>query len=311
MNKIVCLLSFLAFTLKGFSQLADSCKPHYLLPIKELRLTNGKLAYIEAGKGKTIIFIHGLGGSIRHWEKSIINLSDRFHCIAIDLPGYGASDTLVEKTADILQAYAKQIFELLQAKNINRFCIAGHSMGGQLAIIMALQQPQNIEKLMLLAPAGLETFTQKEGDILKQATTFTALLNQSKQQISATYFRNFFQLNTDAEKIIYERQQKKDCPNYPIYCQAISDGVKGMLFHKVADSIHALKMPVLLVFGKNDQLIPNPYLHPSLQKEQLINEAQNKIPNCKTIWLPAAGHLLQVEKNEEINQQIHDFLTKN
>ena len=73
----------------------DSCRPHYGKPVRMAKIEGMNLAYVEEGKGKTILFVHGLGGNLSHWLKLMPLLADNYHCIAVDLPGYGFSDKVL------------------------------------------------------------------------------------------------------------------------------------------------------------------------------------------------------------------------
>ncbi|HVE60445.1 MAG TPA: alpha/beta fold hydrolase, partial [Chitinophagaceae bacterium] len=172
----------LFLTKLSFSQ--DSCLPRYDLPVKHLLVAeNIKMAYVEKGKGETIICIHGLGGNLSHWQKNISELSAKFHCIAVDLPGYGHSDKSFSTDKDQLQFYADAIQNFLEKRNLKRVVLAGHSMGGQIATILALQQPHLISKLILVAPAGLETFTEAEAKMMTAATPATVFEKQDESVI--------------------------------------------------------------------------------------------------------------------------------
>lgn len=286
----------------------QSCLPNYNHPVKTIQLSFGKLAYIEKGKGKTILFIHGLGGNSSHWEKSVKELSSTYKCIAIDLPGYGYSDKQIDtKGKDQLQFYADVISEFLQKKKIKKVILAGHSMGGQIAVIASLQN-KKVKKLILAAPAGFETFTEKEAQLLIASTPPAAFEKQDEPVIRNNFKLNFYQQPADAEQLIQDRLRMKTCADFNFYCRAVSNGVKGMLAHPVKESLKMINIPVLILFGANDALIPNRYLHPGLTTETLIKEAVALIPNCKVEIIQQAGHLFQFEKNSEVNNIIQQFL---
>ncbi|MEK7225120.1 MAG: alpha/beta fold hydrolase, partial [Bacteroidota bacterium] len=187
MKKLIAISFFIIYTCTVAAQ--DNCLPVYNQPVKTIQLSSGKLAYVEKGKGQVILFIHGLGGNLSHWLKAVDGLSLSYKCIAIDLPGYGWSDKQVDtKAKDQLQFYAETISEFLQKKKIRKAILAGHSMGGQTAIITALQN-KRVKKLILFAPAGLEIFTEKEGQLLTGATPAAVFEKQDEWAI-----RNNFKL---------------------------------------------------------------------------------------------------------------------
>ena len=306
MKKLVNILILIFSFVNPNAQ--QSCLPKYDLPGKTIELSSGKMAYIEKGKGQTILFIHGLGGNISHWQKLVEGLSGSFRCIAIDLPGYGRSQWQINANGkDQLQFYADAVAEFLQRKKINKVILAGHSMGGQIAIILALQN-KRVKKLLLIAPAGLETFNEKEAQLLITSTPGSAFEKQDEVVIRNNFKINFYQQPADAERLIQERIQLKTCTDFKLYCETVSNGVKGMLAHPVKDSLKNLSMPVLIVFGANDGLIPNKYLHPAMKTADLANQSASEIRNCKVEMIADAGHLVQFEKVAELKTVIKNFL---
>lgn len=306
MIKLYMMLFLLA--IGGSSNAQDSCLPKYDLPVKTIKLSSGKLAYVQKGKGSVVLFIHGLGGNISHWTKSVNELSADFKCIAIDLPGYGYSDRITAiKEKELLQFYADVISEFLKKKKIKKVFLAGHSMGGQIAIINALQN-KRVKKLILAAPAGFETFTEKEMQLLIASTAPAVFEKQEEIVIRNNFKLNFFQQPADAEKLIQDRLQMKSCNGFKLYCETVSEGIKGMLKHPVKDALQNLTIPVLILYGANDALIPNKYLHPALKTAELVKQCAGLIPNCKVAIIENAGHLVQFEKSSETNNIIKNFL---
>ena len=306
MKKISTILVVMLFASVASAQ--NSCLPKYNLPVKTIELSTGKLAYVEKGKGKTILFIHGLGGNLSHWLKSVNELSAAYKCIAIDLPGYGWSDKNVDTNRqDRLQFYADAIGEFLKKKKIKKAILVGHSMGGQTAIIAALQN-KSINKLILVAPAGLETFTEKEAQLLITSTPASFFEKQDEAVIRNNFKLNFFEQPADVEQLIEDRLSMKKCSDFALYSQTVSAGIKGMLAHPVKDSLQYLKIPVMIIFGANDMLIPNRYLHAAAKTKELARQSAALIPNGKVEIIEKAGHMVQFEKNKEINTLIKNFL---
>ena len=306
MKIVIPILTFILYSTISVGQ--NKCLPSYDLPIKTTQLSFGNLAYVEKGNGQTILFIHGLGGNISHWLKSVEELSKQYQCIAIDLPGYGWSDNNVDKTnIDKLQFYVDVIKEFIVQKKLKKLVIIGHSMGGQIAVITALQD-KNIEKLVLVTPAGFETFTESEGNFLINATPASYFEKQDENVIRNNFKSNFVQQPTDIEQLIQYRLDIRTCDHFKAYCETVSSGIKGMLNHPIKDSLSHLKLPVLLVYGANDLLIPNRFLHPNLKTDELFKQVSNLIQNCKIEMIPQTGHMVQFENNSSINQLIRDFI---
>ena len=287
----------------------DSCYSDYGMPIKKVSLTDGsQLTYVEKGKGKVIVFIHGLGGNISHWTKNIQELSKTYRCIAVDLPGYGYSTDANKNDSDQLAFYADALIQLSKKLNLKNITIAGHSMGGQVAVIAALAHPELIKQLILVDPAGLETFTESERKLFISFSTPTFFKNQDEVIIRKNFKSNFYDQPADAEKLIRYRLALIKCAGFDEYTKTLVKGVRGMLSHPVKNSLNKLEQKVLLVFGENDNLIPNKLLHPSLKQDDIIRIATENIKNIKVEIIPKAGHMLPFERPDELNQTIKNFL---
>ncbi|MEN0006821.1 MAG: alpha/beta fold hydrolase, partial [Bacteroidota bacterium] len=119
------------------------------------------IAYVDEGEGsKTLLFVHGLGSYLRAWDKNISVLSKDYRCIAVDLPGYGKSSK--GNYAFDMQFFAQALQQFIQQLDLKEITLVGHSMGGQIAMHVVLDEVAAVEKLVLLAPAGFEVFTDQE-----------------------------------------------------------------------------------------------------------------------------------------------------
>jgi pimeloyl-ACP methyl ester carboxylesterase len=252
--------------------------------------------------------IHGLGGNAAHWKRNIGVLSEQYRCIAIDLPGYGGS-TVVNRAEALAQLdfYAEKIAAMLRKLKMNKAMVMGHSMGGQIAMILALKYPSLISKLILIAPAGLETFTPAEAGIITTYATAGFYEKQDTTAIEKSYRMNFHQMPEEAVALVRERIALKQCEGFLAYCAQIPLGVKGMLGHPVHEQLSGIKQPTLILFGSADALIPNKLLHPGLTVAA-VADAAKQIPGSKTILIPEAGHLVQFEKPAIVNQTILQFI---
>src|SRR5215203_239973 len=291
----------------SFSQ--DSCKPKYELPVQKQQVSGLNMAYVETGKGQSIVFIHGLGGNLSHWIKAVKNLAATYKCIAVDLPGYGYSDKKFSTNEkDQLQFYSDMLTQFIQKKKLKKVVVAGHSMGGQIAIILAIQHPELISKIVLVSPAGLESFTSNEAQVMIGATPASYFEKQDESTIRVSFKQNFYELPKDAENLIQDRLRLKTCNDFTLYTQAVSNGIKGMLNHPVKNDWNKIKQPVLIIYGQNDALIPNKIFHPALTLDSLLKEAMTAMPQAKQVLIANAGHMVPYEKPLETSKAIKEFI---
>jgi pimeloyl-ACP methyl ester carboxylesterase len=247
-------------------------------------------SYSDTGKGKqTIVFLHGLGLNRNIWNPSITLLAQTFRCVSIDLPGHGkSSDITTDGRMSSYVAELKKVIDHLQLKN---FILCGHSMGGQIAVILALQISASIDKLVLVAPAGIETFSTSEALKLKAGTQHIY-----RNPISNEALKHVFpSVNSEKLELLMNEHLEQQHRNFERFSTLIYNSVCGMLDEPVFNYLPHLNMPVHVLYGTNDTAIPNRILHPQLNVADLAIAAKKQIPNCTTELITGFGHYLPVE----------------
>lgn len=288
--------------------LYSQCLPNYGFTTHQIDIDSIKINYVDKGVGKPILMIHGLGGNASHWKKTIESLSATNRCIAIDLPGYGGTGSINSlESKEVLAFYAKVAAQLIKSLQLKNVTVMGHSMGGQVAMILALQEPILISKLILVAPAGLETFTENEAALLVKYATPSLYELQDSTTIVRNYKANFYKSNEETDRLIQERFELKKCSSFKNYCSQIAMGVQGMLASPVKTRLHLIKQKTLIVFGENDALIPNKLLHPTLTVQDIATIG-NQIPTVKIEMIAHAGHLLQLDQPATLIKILKNFL---
>jgi len=280
----------------------------YPFDIKYVSLSEGRnIAYADEGSGEAIIFIHGLGSYLPAWQKNISELKNNFRCIAVDLPGYGKSSKEIHSGS--LEFYGEVVIELMDRLNIKQAVIAGHSMGGQIGIVMALKYPDRISKLILAAPAGFEEFTDGQRQWFRDVMTVELVKTTPTQAIRANLIANFYNMPVDAEFMITDRISMRGAKYFENYCYTVVRSVNGMVDRPVSDLLGNITQPTLILFGENDGLIPNPALNGG-KTEDIAKSGQTKIKGSKLVMIPECGHFLQFEKPNIFNNEILLFISK-
>ena len=288
--------------IKSFDEL------NYKYPVKKVYLPENEftIAYTDEGKGdNTIILIHGLGSYLRAWEKNIGELSKNNRVIAIDLPGYGKSSK--EPHTGMMTFYAGIVNELVKELKLNKVIIGGHSMGGQIGMTTYLKYPQIVKGLVLAAPAGFERFTKGQKQWFRDVMTVDGVRLTTPEAIQNNLASNFFRQPKDADFMVSERMEMRSADDFIPYCYAVVQSVQGMVDNPVIDYLQDIKVPTLILFGENDNLIPNRYLNPGRTVE-IAKYGASKIHNSKLVMIPKTGHFLMFEKPEVFNKETIDFI---
>ncbi|MTB53435.1 alpha/beta fold hydrolase [Lewinella sp. W8] len=267
-----------------------------------------RLAYVDEGKGeRTLVFVHGLGSNLQAWKKNVAALRKDYRCIALDLPGYGKSGK--GEFPYSMDFFAESLDALIRGLELEKVTLVGHSMGGQIAMTLALQRPDYLEKMVLAAPAGLESFSETDRTFFATYVRPEILMATPEAQIKKNFAVNFFDMPEDAQFMIQDRLAlREDSAAYAAYCAMIPRCVMGMLDAPVANRLGAIEVPTLILFGENDQLIPNKILHPTLTVATVAEVGEKGIPGAQLSFLPESGHFVQWEKSDRFNTYLRQFI---
>lgn len=284
---------------------------NYPFPVKYATVLDGiELAYVDEGRGDhTLLFIHGLGSYLPAWTKNIASLKEQYRCVAIDLPNYGKSRP--GNYFFSVSFFARTVDAFIKKLGLENVVLVGHSMGGQIAMTMALDLDTDIEKIVLIAPAGFETFNEAEKQWLRQVYTPALILSATDEQIKQNFDLNFAsgQLPADAW-FMYEdrRRMREDLVYYTSYSMMISMCVSSMLDQPVFDRLHQVLIPTMVIFGREDQLIPNRILHPDQTAAAVAERGRARLPESDLSLLSPCGHFVQWECAGRVNSHIRAFV---
>ena len=264
--------------------------------------------YLEAGGEKPVmIMVHGLASNAKAYLKLIPELEDQFHIYAIDLPKFTDRE---DKSLVGMESFADLIHDFMDKKGIQTVTLCGHSMGGQVAMHFSKKYPDSVDQLVLLAPAGLEKFSEKDYTWFKTYITPQTYLALPDPMIKRNFDVNFYggQLPEDASFMFEDRMKiKEDSTTYTRYIDYVVHSIFAMLDEPISDFQEDITTPTLIMYGDQDQLIPNKILHPDMS-EQTLQEEADKIPNASFSTIDNAGHFLQWDNPQQVAERIIHFI---
>ena len=268
---------------------------------------NTRIAYMDEGEGEqTILFVHGLANYAPVWKKNIDYLKQHFRCIALDLPGNGLSDRNNHQFS--MAFFAQTIQHFIVEAKLKRVCLAGHSMGAQIAMTALLANPTCAEKLLLFAPAGLESFTALDKTMYYTTLHFLDYLSSEENSLRRTMENSFYKLPPQANDMINELSRLLQKDNLRYYRAMIDTCIKSMLEDEVYTSLEKISVPTLVFFGTEDALIPNKLIH-HITIKKMATDAIKRMPNAELTLIEHCGHFVHWEKAEEVNLSVVKFLT--
>ncbi|NMO17344.1 alpha/beta hydrolase [Pyxidicoccus fallax] len=289
------------------------------LPLKEIALqyntaTVPEVAYVDlpgaTPEAKTVVFIHGLGSYLKFWRSQL----DVFHqqgyrVIAVDLPGYGKSDK-PGTFPYTMEAMADVVRELVNALGLDKPILAGHSMGGQTSLSYAIRYPDALSGLVLVSPAGFEKFSWKEKAWFERVMSTEFIKTAPESAIWGSVRQgNFMTWRPELEWLIEERVRLARSPEFDSYAYANVRTVRGLAHNDfVRDNLHHVTVPTLIVYGTDDRLIPNPFLHGG-EARDIMEYGASRIPGAKLVPLKGCGHTVQLDCPARFNEAVLPFVS--
>lgn len=260
-----------------------------------LNLNNFQLFYEDSGSGKeTIVFSHGLLWSGRMFADQVRHLQDRYRVITYDHRGQGRSEA--PPTGYDMDTLTEDALALLDALQIERCHFAGLSMGGFVALRLAIRQPERIQSLILM-----ETTAQAEP--AENAPRYRLLNNIVKllgpwavkgPVMKIMFGKTFLQ---DPARKEQRRYWERELTNNK---KTITRAVQGVIDREPvpADQLATITCPTLILVGDEDvATVP--------AKAEYLHE---HIPNSQLVYIPRAGHTSSVEEPAAVNKAIDEFL---
>lgn len=251
---------------------------------------------------EVLLLLHGLAGDSTFWRYNIpFWTNQKFRVIAVDIHGIN-TDTMPKKPS--IEYLARTISALMEFLNIPCYHIVGHSMGGQIAIFMTYWHPNRVKSLHLLAPAGFEYFSQKDIAYLEpKLTPKFALTAFTNRLMSITY--HFHKWKTEWEW--FHELHQRYFTQIETYPQHIAAMMKNMLYEPIYDILPYINIPTQVLAGKNDNLIPNFFIHQD-SIQTVMQNGVSKMKKARLMLLEKAGHNLMIENNDDINRKIAYFI---
>lgn len=261
----VCLIALTLLLVKGDLPL-DQLEEKYAGPPSQFIEVEGmNVHFRDQGSGYPLVLLHGTAASLHTWEGWVTALSDTFRIIRPDLPAFGLTGPHPEHDYRI-SAYVAFLHAFLEKLNVDKFALAGNSLGGFIAWRYALRYPQQVEKLILVDASGYPEYDKPPPLVFRLAQT--PLLNKALTKISLR------SLVEKSLKDVYVDDSKVSAELVDRYYELslrpgnrdafVARANTGMSDH--FEQIDQLPMPVLLMWGEQDAWVPVAHLERFAEK---------------------------------------------
>lgn len=258
-----------------------------------------EIAYEAQGSGHPLVLIAGIGYGGWFWHRIVPDLAGHFRVITFDNRGAGASSK--PPGPYTVPAMAADAAGLLEALGIENAWVMGHSLGGFIAQELAVTRPDLVDKLILastnhgganviaITPEALEVLTDRQGDpgeLIRRGVAIAAAPGFAERRPEIWQQVIDYRLSDPVPPAQYAAQV------------AAGMGMAALSDEQVAERMAAIRMPVLILFGEGDRVVPP-------GNARLMAE---KLPDARVKILPGTGHLFPIEDPAATVEAILDFL---
>ncbi|RYE36855.1 MAG: alpha/beta hydrolase [Sphingobacteriaceae bacterium] len=239
--------------------------------------------YIEQGSGEVLLLLHGLMGALSNWEYVIEEFSKDYRVIIPMLPIYELPLLTIG-----VKTLSKFVHKFIQYKKLENVTVLGNSLGGHVGLIYALNHPEKLKAMVLAGSSGLYenafggSFPRRESyDFIREKVEYT-----------------FYSPETATKELVDDVYESVNNRHKIIRLLAMA---KSAIRHNMAKDLHKIKMPVALIWGKNDKITP----------PEVAVEFSQLLPNAELTWVDECGHAPMMEQPEVFNRLLKVFLDKN
>lgn len=242
-----------------------------------------KYTFIEKGEGHPMVLLHGLMGGLSNFEKMASYFSERGYKVYIpQLPVY---DLPVLNTN--LTSIAKFVGKFIKEEIGKPVTLVGNSMGGHIALIASIGRPERVHSLVLTGSSGL--YERSFGDSFPR--------KGDKEYIKRKTAEVFFDPKVATDELVDE------------VFAVVNDRMKGIktvmlarsaIKHNMLKDLPNIKCPTCIIWGKQDNVTP----------PDVAEEMHRQIPNSDLFWIDQCGHAAMMEKPDEFNEILYNWLEK-
>ena len=257
-----------------------------------LPVAGGELYYEVAGAGEPVVLIHGGFGDRRMWDDQFEVLARDYQVLRYDHRGFGRSPA-----PDTTYSPVRDLIALLDRAEMDRAHIVGNSLGGALAITFAILHPERVRSLTVVA-SGADGFRYPQSDI-EAITEVVALMRGGKKEEALTkWLANPMLAVVNTEPAVKEKVERMVRENAGIW--TMDAWPQQPLTPSARERLGRLRVPTLVVIGDRD----------AASVRRFADSTARMIPDAERVVMTGTDHLPHMEKPDEFNRMLLEFLAE-
>ena len=283
-------------------------KRHRRLDLEQIEVESDDMrlsSYVTGSTGPAIVMLHGLGGTKVSMLPLVPDLAPRYRIIVPDLPGHGESEK-VPRTDYTPRFYARHIRRLMDVLDVPDAVVVGNSLGGRIALELAVRSPDRVTGLVLLA-AAVPGFRARYvlGFTRVIPSEWGGLPFPSRERWMQMAIRRLFADPTQLPEDGFAAAADEFIRVYqsPVARMAFFDSLRHVLMEQPRPfwaRMAKVRVPALVVWGEEDRLVP---IRLGLKLAEVL-------PRSELLVLPGVGHVPQFEAQAETQRAVEAFLAR-
>ncbi len=249
-----------------------------------------KLFYEIKGKGQPLVMIHSGGFDRRIWDEQFEVFSQQYEVIRYDVRGYGKSPAPTKPYTE-----QEDLYGLLKFLNIPKTHVMGLSLGGRIAIDFAIAHPEMVETLIAVAP-GLSGYPYSDQDMMEILKVVYSIQNDDGSPAGEVWLQSAYNAPAMENPAVAKKLRPIAIENSKVWL--INPLFARPILPPAVQRIPEIQAPMLLIIGDRD--VPTP--------TAIVQLLEENISNVKKVVISGAGHMVNIEKPEEFNRVVMDFL---
>jgi pimeloyl-ACP methyl ester carboxylesterase len=242
-----------------------------------------KFRYVEEGEGPVLILLHGLFGALSNWKDVLEEFSKKYKVVVPLMPIY---DLPVLFTS--VGYLARHINRFVKYKKYENYILIGNSLGGHVALVQTVKNPENIAGLVLTGSSGLYEDATMGGTYPKRGDK-----NFIKEKVEFTFYDPASATPELVEEVF-------EIVNNRLKALKILTLAKSAIRHNMSKEIGKIRIPTCIVWGMNDKITP----------PNVAEEFHKLIPGSDLFWIDKCGHAPMMERPDEFNKVVDEWLNR-
>jgi abhydrolase domain-containing protein 6 len=266
-------------------------EPTFGLATNSVSVNKFEIRYHKSGRGPFLVLLHGIGADLQCWQRLVPLLKKDFTVIALDLPGFGQSSKIRGERYG-LDDQTKRLNDFLGALDIREAYVVGNSMGGNLALWLAIQREERVKGVVVIAPPS---------HVLPMSFRhWTWVAKPASYLVARPALRWLHERTVSRRELVSRERVEETLKTYGRNPDAIASflsATETLSDPRLARRLNEIEQPVLVLWGSRDKLVTR----------KMIDSVKAALPQAETEVHLGGGHHLQEDEPEWVADKIRTF----